>query len=129
MNVNVAQYNLIREALAANENEDHEMVEVRPKKFALKMEHSDEVLGAAQQLILDDARITKGITPLHTIEKMKLDTPDISTESILYVLVAYAVAIQQKWIRHSPITNSYWVNQDHKQIAEYVEDTHKVSLN
>lgn len=129
MNIDVAKYNLIREALASNAQEEHDLVQIRPKKFALKKQHSEEVLEAAHQLVLRDPKIVTGITPLHSIEQMKKDVPEVSTESILYVLVAFAVAVQQQWITYSTITNSYWVNKDHKQIAEYVEDTHKVSIN
>lgn len=129
MNVNISQYNKIREALAEKQSDDHDIVEVRPKKFALKKQHSEELLLAVRGMLLDDKKIVTGITPLHSINKLKTDVSEITTETILYVLVAYAVAIQQQWIRHSPITNSYWVQEDHKQIVEYVQDTHGMHLN
>lgn len=129
MNVNIAQYNKIRDALAGNENDDHDIIEVRPKKFALKKEHAEELLQSVRQLLLDDPKILTGITPLHSLDQMKQNAANVTTETILYVLVAYAVGIQQQWIRYSPITNSYWVQEDHKQIVEYVQDTHGAHLN
>ena len=128
LQVDVKKYNLIRTALAGKTDE-HDVVTVRPKTFALKKEHGPELLDAVRALLLDDARIQKGITPLNTVFSFMDKQEDIRVETMLYVLVSYAVAVQQGWIRHSQITNSYFVNTDNKEVVQYVEDTHGLKVN
>lgn len=127
MYVDITKYNLIRSSLVNNPNEEHDLVEVKPMKFALKKQHDEEVLAAAME-ILDDQRIITGITPYQTIMSLIPDGEQPSPELILYVLVCYAVAIQQEWIIYSPILNKYRVNPDHKEAKQYVEDIHHVKV-
>ena len=127
MYVDIAKYNLIRSSLVNNANEEHDLIEVKPMKFALKKQHEEEVLAAAME-ILDDQRIITGITPYQTILLLIPDGQQPSHELILYVLVCYAVAIQQGWITYSPILNKYRVNPNHKDAKQYVEDIHHVKV-
>lgn len=123
MMVDVRKYNLIRCALAdrSTPEEEVDIVVVRPKQFALKRTHDPEVLEAAKE-ILDDPRVMTGITPLDTIYQLTDD--ESQKEIILYILVCYAVALQQEWLVYSHILNRYMINKNHKEAVQYVEDIH-----
>jgi hypothetical protein len=121
MIIDANKYNLLRMALVDNRNDEHDIIEVRPKQFALKKIQDERVLEASME-ILADKRITIGITPYDTMMTFEQDlTPEVA----LYVLMCYAVATQQGWITHSAIMDKYYVNQSHQDARQYVEDTHK----
>jgi hypothetical protein len=126
--IDSVKYNLLRSALVENAEEEHDIIEIRPKKFALKKEHNEEVLAAAME-ILQDKRIAKGITPYDTMKTFQKDNQELTPEVTLYVLMCYAVAVQQEWITYSTILNKFYVNLSHKDARQYVEDTHKTLLN
>ena len=90
MIIDAQKYNLLRMALVDNPEQEHDVIEVKPKKFALKKEHDERVLAAAMEL-LEDERIVDGITPFDTIKTFEDPTPEVA----LYVLMCYAVALQQ----------------------------------
>lgn len=106
--------------------EEMDYIEVPPKTFALKKVHEPEVLDAAVE-ILSDRRIITGITPMDTIDSLisiEDRTEVVPVEVMLYVLVSYAIAIQQKWIRYVPIMHRYYVNPDSAFAVEYAQDIH-----
>lgn len=126
MNVDVTKYNTLREALARNPEDEHDIIKVGPKIFALKKEHSPEVLQAAME-ILQDKRIITGMTPINTVNSLA-QHKDQTVELLLYVLACYAVALQQEWIRESKILRKYILNQENAMAKEYVQDIHKTLI-
>lgn len=127
MIIDANKYNLLRMALVDNDQEEHDIVEVRPKSFALKKKQDERVLAAAME-ILADKRIIKGITPYDTMKTFIEDKEDLTPEVAMYVLMCYAVAVQQEWIVYSTILNKYYVNLTHKDARQYVEDTHQTLI-
>lgn len=128
--MDITKYNLVRQALAdkGTDKQDLDVVYIPPKHMALKKVHSEEVLAAAMSLILDDKRILTGITPYESVTELLKQQLDPQYEVGLFVLMIYAVAVQQKWIRLSPILNKYVVDTDIKEIRQYVEEKHKHKL-
>lgn len=122
--VDLAKYNLIRSALADNTEVDHDLIEVKPMIFALKTKQTDEVIELAKE-ILQDPDIIHGMTPVRTIEKAFKDIQPTYSE-IVYVMLAYAVAIQQGWIKYNPILHKYVLNKDNPIAKDYVEDYHRI---
>lgn len=125
MIIDVVKYNLLREALVSDASQEHDVVRVRPKMFALKKMHTEEVLTAAMEL-LEDPRVVRGITPLESLDTFG---DEITPEIGLYVLMCYAVAVQQGWLMYSSITDRYYVDLKNQDARQYVEDTHRVKLN
>lgn len=122
--VDLAKYNLIRSALADNTEVDHDLIEVKPIIFALKTKQTDEVIELAKE-ILQDPDIIHGMTPVRTIEKAFKDIQPTYSE-IVYVMLAYAVAIQQDWIKYHPILHKYVLNKENPIAKDYVEDYHGI---
>ena len=122
--VDLAKYNLIRSALADNTEVDHDLIEVKPMFFALKTKQIEEVIELAKE-ILQDPDIIHGITPLHTIKKAFKDVAPTYSE-IVYVMLAYAIAIQQGWIQYNTILHKYVLNKENPIAKDYVEDYHRI---
>lgn len=131
MEVDIGKYTIMRKALAEQKDDpqDIEMIHIKPKTFPLKKQHSRDVLDAAKE-ILDDPKIMKGMSPLDTLQSLAaqnmIDNGERpGPEVILYVMVCYAVALQQGWIIYSTLINKFILNPDNKIAVEYAQDVHK----
>lgn len=124
MQIDMHRYNTVRNALA-NEGEESVLITVKPKTFALKMNQPPETLETAW-LLLEDPRIKNGISPLETLQGFDINT--ITHDVTVFILLIYAVALKEGWITYSSIINKYYVNPDHLEAKQFVEDTHRFKI-
>jgi hypothetical protein len=137
--VDVNKYNILRMAMMDrnldNSSEEIDFIHVPPQTFAIKKVVHNEVLAAAAELLLDKKIFTK-ITPYQVIQDMRptdhlsgleflaLEEYKPPLEVALYVMMCFAVCIQQKWIKYSTVVNGYYADCDNPFVKEYLQDIH-----
>jgi hypothetical protein len=137
--VDVQKYNILRMAMMDRNlddaSEEIDFIHIPPQTFAIKKVVNDEVLAAAAELLLDNHIFNK-ITPYQVIQDMRstkhmtgleilaLEEYKPPLEVALYVMMCFAVCIQQKWIKYSPIINGYIADSSNPFVKEYLQDIH-----